>query len=164
MHVALVLYPASEDTIELRLHYLHDHITSWCGASSRLATLLHRLVMARLRPLLHVLEALRDAQRDLEACNARDARALGGRPRALLRVVNPQLYQDACTLYFGLLSGFTGGDASSCVSPSGWEACACGARAWGVTCTPPRLSKGRLVRDCLDECVAFCWECAARRA
>lgn len=172
MHAVVALlraHPADDDRACLRLHCIHPRVTSLCGAvtpTEALAQALHRLLVSRLRPLLHALEALRRGQEDLERVLAARARALGGRAGPLLRVAHPLLYHDACTLYWGLLSGWARADDDcagiSCVSPPGWEACRCGARHWGLTCTPPRLS-GRLVRDALDECVAFCWTCTTRR-
>lgn len=180
-YVVALLLSDLGGAVALRLHYVHDVVTGCCGtitgAPPLLAAALHRLVLSRLRPLLHVLEGLRGIQQRMERAREAEARALGSRPTSMLLVTHPLLYHDACTLYWGLLGGWAGGaendaqgDAqggdwagTACVSPPQWDACACGESRWGLTCTPPRLHRGRLLRDVLDDCVAFCWKCMARR-
>ena len=164
--VALVLLPDGDDAVLARLHVIHEDLVAACeGILPEVGPVLHRLALRRLRPLLRVLDSLREAQVDLERCRAAEATALGGRPRSLLAVAHPLLFHDACTLYAGLLrSWLTDEQPRSYMSPAGWAACErCGGADWGLSCTPPRVSRGRLRRDPLAECVAFCWSCAARR-
>lgn len=155
VQVVLVTTPLSEEEgggVRASLHYLHADVVEAAGRRSHDATL------SDLRPLLRIAEALRGEQRCLERRNAADVRATGRR-RCMNTVLNPLLYHDACTLYAGLVNG------DAWVSPRGWSRCTgCGNREWGITCTPPRIAGGRLVRDFTDGCVAFCWTCTARRS
>lgn len=158
-HVVLVLTAKTDDddgreAVRLSLHFVHADVVAAAAMNAEE----HAGALAALRPLLRTADALREAQRGLERCNAADARATG-RGRCLNTVLHPLLYHDACTLYAGLASG------EAWVSPRGWGRCAqCGNRGWGVTCTPPRVAGGRLMRDFTDDCVAFCWWCTARRS
>lgn len=178
MYIVVVLECGADERVRARLHMVHDAVlaTSRITWSEDVAEILHRIVLRHLRPLLRVLTMLREAQAEVEAQCRADVARLGHR-RSFMAVVHPLVYHDACTLYRGLLSSWvlTGDPCGTCegvssgtmglatVSPPAWQACACGERTWGLTCTPPRIRGWRLVRDCQDDLVAFCWRCTARR-
>lgn len=158
MHVVLVLcdHKGTDERVSVTLHCLHDDVLALADLMP-CATLVRDLALRRLRNLLCALEGVRHGpQRDLERAQA--AAAKHGVRQSLRAVVSPILYHDACTLFAALI--FTATGMPSWITLA--DACRCGDNAWGVTCTPPRVSKHRLCRDALDECVAFCWTCLAR--
>lgn len=158
MHVLLVLRQAADDErVEASLHLLHDDVLA-LTAVMPCASAVRAMALPRVRSLLCTLEGLRAGpQRDLERASAASARA--GVRHALRAVVSPILYHDACTLYAALVLSAVGAP-SWVIAP---RPCSCGENAWGVTCTPPAIRRGRLTRDALDHCVAFCWTCLARQ-
>ena len=127
--------------------------------------LAHGAICCKLRPLLLALDLLRELQRMAEASRDRVARTMcpvAGRAGARQpnKVLDPVVLHDACTLYMGCAGLLLGAGESWMALP---EPCACGHNEWSISATPPRVSKGRVVRDALPECVAWCWMCLARR-
>ncbi len=101
--------------------------------------------------MLRALAALRDLQAEYEAFSASLRRAGCLSPPYAL--VTRAVLHDACTLASGASKGrswFSG------------SACACGSTTYGISCTPPSVRDGRLVRERLDALAAFCWRCLAR--
>lgn len=165
VHVSLLVAKGG-DRVTVDLHVLHDDVIWLLGdlpCELAVAATLHRVLARRLRPLLDTLSMVRALQALLEARAAADRRQQG-RPRSLRRLVDPVALHDACTLYAGLAGALV---APARAAAGGWVSlgpCRCGVDEWGVTCTPPRWTRdGRLVRDLLDACCAFCWSCLARR-
>ena len=152
------------DRVEVFFHYLHPDVKAlaWClpGASDAVRDTLDRIFVRRLRPLLHTLCVLRVLQRRFETASRREAAMLGGgRARSLKKVVDATVLHDASTLYMGVRNG------DKCWVEAREPCARCGTNAWGVSCTPPRLTpRGTLVRDELDEMQCFCWSCMSRRA
>lgn len=157
MHVLLVLCQGDDDRVLVSLHCLHDDVLA-LTAMMPCASAVRVMALPRVRQLLCALEGLRAGpQQELERASAAAARA--GVRHGLRAVASPILYHDACTLYAALVLSAVG--APSWVTAP--RPCSCGHNAWGVTCTPPAIRKGRLTRDALDQCVAFCWTCLARQ-
>ena len=165
-HVYVSMFVRVSGRVSVALHVVHPDVI----AALRLfplaegaLPLVHRVVSWRLRPLLHTLDLLREIQGLMERERARVARATGGSgpPWAHLKAVDRVLMHDACTLYMGCASEMFGAEASwICMA----RPCECGANAWAVSCTPPRVSRrGRLGREALEDCVAWCWGCTRRR-
>ena len=152
------------EAVQAALHVVHpDACVARSPRTPVVNALIHGMISWRLRPLLHTLDLLREVQRSLEGHRRRLTRLAGGGARPwLLRLVDPVVLHDACTLYTGCASMAVGApDWSGVVLP---EPCACGRNEWAVSCTPPRFdAAGRLTRDALDACVAWCWTCLARR-
>lgn len=164
VHLSLVV--VGEDRVVVDFHYLHADavwMLSHLPCELAVAAMMHRVVLRRVRPMLRTLTMVRQVQGMLEARAAADRRLLGDRPRSLKRLVDPVALHDACTLYTGFVGALmSSGPASSWLSLG--SSCACGRDEWGLTCTPPRWTReGRLARDLLDTCCAFCWFCLARR-
>lgn len=152
------------DRVQVAFHYLHPAITALVRClpcTPDASDLIHACTLWRMRQLLHALDILRILQRRLEAQRARDVRRMGF-SRCHRKVFHPLVLHDACTLYAGCLAAaFFGEPAASALT----DPCECGAVAWAATCTPPVITRGgRLMRDHVDECVAFCWACTRRRA
>lgn len=157
MHVLLVLCLDADGRVRVSLHHLHADVLA-LTALMPCATAVRTMALPRVRSLLCALEGLRAGpQRELERSTAAAARA--GARHGLLAVASPLLYHDACTLYASLVLSAVGAPAWVTAA----RPCSCGNNAWGVTCTPPAVRRGRLTRDALDHCVAFCWTCLARQ-
>lgn len=156
MHVLVTVWCVG-DGVRLDLHYVHPELAELAVLPSDAQAVCHADWMRRIRPMLNLLSPLRDAQRQHEA---RVRAGAVQHTRVLSKWLHPVVLHDACTLYLGVSLTQFGG-------PGSWfryRPCACGADAWGLSCTPPRWCgrRGRLVRDHLDELVAFCWTCLAR--
>lgn len=146
------------DRVFVHLYYLHDHAISL----SLCIPWIHQPLLRRVRRLLHVLSLLGGLQAELEAGNLAASRRPGGATRAFKRVLDPILYHDACTLYLASMWDLFGGSSSAWFR-SGTPCERCGEDAWGVTCTPPALTRHGMRRDACDDMIGFCWACLSRR-
>lgn len=152
------------EAVQVALHVVHpDACRAQSSRTPVVNQLIHHAISHRVRPLLHTLDLLREVQRAMEGHRGRVARQAGGaRLWPPVKLVDPVVLHDACTLYTGCASVAVGApDWSGVVLP---EPCGCGRNEWAVSCTPPRFDAAqRLTRDALDACVAWCWTCLARR-
>lgn len=177
MEIVLTLYFRNDFRVEVNFHYLHPDAKALSAhiAGGPAPILMRRRrptlrrpwwmpVHAVLRPLLETLDLVRAAQRDYEAVRARRLVSLGslggGGGEGLPAWLSPCVLHDACTLYIGCAAG------GCCWFRLDPPCERCGGELWGLSCTPPRFSRGRrsLVRDPpSDALCAFCLRCLARR-
>lgn len=165
MHVCVTLLVLRGDVCKVDFQYLHPGVIDLLTYEHDIKKIVHRTIMRRVRPMLHTLAIVSTVQRDMERQNRAQKSAMGSRGINLKLVVDPVIFHDACTLYMGCASGFYGyyGFGNHRGSWFAASKCACGHNSWGMSCTPPRITKnGSLVRDCYDDMVAFCWICLAR--
>jgi hypothetical protein len=150
----------------VRLHV----VDAWClrlvGAlpvPGHLRQAFHAAVVDRVRPLLHTLSLLRQAQDDYQARENRFVRACGVR-RHYHAVLDPVLLHDASTLYLGCASSLFGGTCRfRAREPCGKCRHAETGQWWALSSTPPAVCGSTVRRDTLTEPVAFCLRCLARR-
>lgn len=164
MHVCVTLVVLGGGVC-VDIQYLHPGVLDLVTYEDDIKKIVHRTIMRRVRPMLHTLAVIATVQRDMERQRRVQTHAMGGRGASLKQIVDPVLLHDACTLYMGCASGFYGYYGFGNHQGSWFTAskCACGHNSWGMTCTPPRITKqGALVRDTFDRMVAFCWICLAR--
>lgn len=163
----MTLILAKDDTCTVGFHYLHQGVMDLVTYEDDIKKIVHRTIMRRVRPMLHTLAFMGTVQRGMERQRRAQASAMGS-ATSLKRVVDPTIFHDACTLYMGCASGFYGYHGFGGHQGSWFAASRCGGcghNSWGMTCTPPRITKhGTLVRDTYDHLVAFCWICLARPA
>jgi hypothetical protein len=162
----LVNLLVKDDDVRVKVHFLHPDILDLVAVMPCFdAAVVRRVLLRRLRPLLHCVDLLTELQRMYEAQLRRDA-AHAGVARTTRALFDPLVMHDACTLFAGLVGAAWGGRGQG-----SWfalpEPCSCGANEWGLSSTPPEIvrSRGlpRLTRHSLDHLACFCWTCTRQR-